>query len=125
MPKKSVAEHSVEWLLLLDSIGTDTQEAAFLKELLFELRLVRETILQLEVERLAVTARRQKITKDMSSLKNRGRTLAARVRSGLRTQYGYDNEKLIEHGMKPRRRRIGAARAEQEAVDRLIDDPVS
>jgi len=125
MPKKSVAEHSSEWHLLLESIGTDTQEAAFMKELLFELRRVRETILELETERLALTARRQQITKDINALKNRGRTAAARVRAGLRTQYGFDNEKLTMHGMKPRRRRVGAARAEQEVVDRLTDDPAS
>ena len=125
MPKKSVAEHSAEWHLLLDSIGTDTQEAAFLKELLFELRRVRDTILELEVERLGLTARRQQITKDLNTLKNRGRSLAARVRSGVRTQYGFDSEKLTVHGIRPRRRRTGAARAEQEAVNRLADDPDS
>jgi hypothetical protein len=125
MPKKSVAEHSVEWRLLLDSIGTGTPEAAFLKELLFELRTVQETLLNLESERLALTARRQQITKDMNLLKNRGRTVAARVRSGLRTQLGYDSEQLTAHGMKPRRRRVGQTREELETVARLTDDSTS
>src|SRR5215210_28230 len=104
MPKKSVADHSLEWFHLVNSVEADIPDA-FLRELLFELRHVRETILQLETERMALTARRQQITKDMNALKNRGRTLAARVRSGVRTQYGYDSEKLTEHGMRPRRRR--------------------
>lgn len=125
MPKKSVAEHSVEWRLLLDSIGTGTPETAFMKELLFELRTVQETILKLESERLAITARRQQITKDMNTLKNRGRSVAARVRAGLRTQLGYDSEQLTAHGMKPRRRRVGQTREEQETMDRLTDDSAS
>jgi hypothetical protein len=125
MPKKSVAEHSSEWFLLLRNIEPDSQEAAFLQELIFELRLVRETVLKLETERLALDARRQQITKDLNALKNRGRAVAARVRSGLRSQYGWDNEKLTAHGMKPRRRRVGEARDEQEAMARLTDDPAS
>lgn len=126
MPKKSVAEHSSEWRLLLDSIGMEFQEEpAFLKELLSELRTARETILQLESERLALTARRQQITKDLNVLKSRGRAAAARVRSGLRTQLGYDSEQLTAHGMKPRRRRVSERLQEQETLARLTDDSVS
>ncbi|HET9229048.1 MAG TPA: hypothetical protein VFR31_20390 [Thermoanaerobaculia bacterium] len=124
MPKKSVAEHSLEWLHLVKSVGADPR-AEFLRELVLELRQVRETILQLETERMAITARSQQITKDIGNLKNRGRIVASRIRSGLHTEYGSDSEKLTEHGMKPRRRRTGAAKAEQEAVERLTDDPVS
>jgi hypothetical protein len=123
MPKKSVAEHSMEWRLLLDSIEPDTQEVAFMKELLFELRHVQTTILQLESERLALTARRQQITKDLSALKNRGRTVAARIRSGIRTQHGYDSETLTKHGMKPRRRRTRDVVNEREILERLGEEP--
>lgn len=126
MPKKSVAEHSAEWRLLLDSFGMEFQEEpAFLKELLFELRLVRETILQLETERLALIARKQQITKDLNALKTRGRSVAARVRSGLRTQLGHDSEQLTAHGMKPRRRHVADRLQEQDTLARLTDDPVS
>ena len=71
MPKKSVAEHSLEWFHLVNSVEADIPDA-FLRELLVELRHVRETILQLETERLALTARRQQITRDLEALKNRG-----------------------------------------------------
>lgn len=125
MPKKSVAEHSAEWRLLLDSLGTDIPEPAFLKELLFELRTVRDTILQLENERLALIARKQQITRDLEVLKDRGRAVAARVRSGLRTQLGYDSEQLTAHGMKPRRRRTSQRLQEEETLARLADDSVS
>jgi DNA polymerase III psi subunit len=125
MPKKSVADHSMEWRLLLDSIEPDTQEAAFMKELLFELRTVRDTVLQLDSERLALIARKQQITKDLNALKTRGRSVAARVRSGLLTQLGHDSEQLTAHGMKPRRRRTRAILQEQETLERLTNDPVS
>jgi DNA polymerase III psi subunit len=125
MPKKSVAEHSMEWRLLLDSIEAETQDVAFMKELLFELRLVRDTVLRLESERLALIARKQQITKDLNALKNRGRAVASRVRSGLLTQLGHDSEQLTAHGMKPRRRRIGDRLQEEETMTRFTDDPVS
>jgi hypothetical protein len=125
MPKKSVAEHSAEWRMLLDSIEMEDLEVAFMKELLFELRLVRDTVLQLEVERLALVARKQQITKDLNALKNRGRAVASRVRSGLLTQLGHDSEQLTAHGMKPRRRRVADRLQEQETMARFTDDPVS
>ena len=123
MPKKSIADHSMEWRLLLDSIEPDSPEAAFLRELLFEQRHVQDTIRQLETERLALTARRQQITKDINALKNRGRTVAARIRSGIRTQHGYDSETLTRHGMKPRRRRTRDVLNEQEVLERLAEEP--
>lgn len=123
MPKKSVADHSMEWRQLLDSIAPDSQEAAFLKELLFELRHVRDTILQLESERLALNAQRQQITKDLDALKSRGRSVAARIRAGIRTQHGYDSETLTRHGMKPRRRRTRDRLNEVEVLERLADEP--
>jgi hypothetical protein len=123
MSKKSVADHSMEWRLLLDSIEADSQEAAFLKELLFELRHVRDTILQLDNERLALIARKQQITKDMNALKTRARSVAARIRSGIRTQHGYDSETLTKHGMKPRRRRTRDRLNEAEVLDRLAEEP--
>lgn len=125
MPKKSVAEHSAEWFLLLRSVEEVPQDIGFLQALLLELHLVRETILKLESERLALKARSQQITKDMNALKNRGRSVAARVRSGLRTQLGYDSEQLTAHGMKPRRRKVGDRVEEQDTLARLGDDPVS
>lgn len=125
MPKKSIAEHSAEWFLLLKSVEEIPQDVGFLEALLLELRLVRETILKLEGERLALKAKSQQITKDMNALKKRGRSVAARVRSGLRTQLGYDSEQLTAHGMKPRRRKVAERIEEQEILARLADDSAS
>jgi hypothetical protein len=124
MPKKSFAEHSLEWFHLANSAETDLQEP-FLKELILELRHVRETMLALETERLALIARKQQITKDMNALKSRGRAVAARVRSGVLTQYGWDSERLTVHGMKPRRRKTRVLLDEKEALERLAEDPTS
>jgi|SRR5215210_4891213 len=124
MPKKSVADHSLEWYQLTTTV--DGKDLPYLAELISELGLVRKAVTELETERLALTARRQQITRDLEALKNRGRTLATRVRAGILTKYGSDSEKLTQFGMQPRRRRIGEARAEQEAVARITDsDPVS
>ncbi|HWM89215.1 MAG TPA: hypothetical protein VN493_00460 [Thermoanaerobaculia bacterium] len=124
MSKKSVADHSLEWFHLISTVGP--KEVPYLVELLAELGLVRKAVIDLESERLSLIARKQQITRDLEALKNRGRTLAGRVRSGLKTKYGYDNEQLTQYGMKPRRRRVGQAAAEQEAVAKHTDfEPVS
>jgi hypothetical protein len=126
MPKSSVAEHSLEWSQLLTSVGTNAEDVPYLADLTAELERVLESITALETERLALTARRQQITRDLENLKNRGRILAARVRSGLKTKYGFGSEKLTEFGIRPRRRRLRDQRAEEAVVEKITDvEPVS
>jgi len=126
MPKNSFADDTGDWSQLLRSVGNRNDEVPFLKELLSELQLLLDTVRELERERLQLKARSQQISRDVDALRNRGRNLAGRVRSGLRTQYGYDSELLTEFGLNPRRRKVRARIAEQEALTKISDpDPVS
>lgn len=126
MPKKSVADHSLEWSLILTNMGANAGDVPFLKDLALELDRILRAIKELENERLALIARKQQISRNVDALKSRGRVVAAQIRSGLKTQYGFDSEKLTEFGMRPRRRRLKDLQAEQAVMDKLDDsEPVS
>ena len=126
MPKNSFADDTGDWSQLLLSVGKRDGEVPFLKELLAELRLILDTVTKLDTERLQLKARSQQISRDLDALRNRGRNVAGRVRSGLKTQYGTDSEQLTEFGVNPRRRKVRARLAEQEALAKISDpDPVS
>ncbi len=119
MPKSSFADESFDWTHLLLSVENNAEDVTYLAELTSELRIILQASKAMEQERLALDAKRQQITRDLQTLKSRGRIVAARVRAGIRTRYGYGSEKLVEFGMRPRRRRMGVARTEQEAMDKV------
>lgn len=126
MPKKSTADHNLEWSRLIATVRTNAGDVPYLVELSSELEIVLGGVRKLETERMALDAERYQKTRDIQGLKGRGRILAARMRSGLNTKYGFGSEKLVEFGMTPRRRRIADEQAEQEAVDKITSsDPVS
>jgi hypothetical protein len=127
MPKNSFADDTLDWSQLLASLGKHPDEVRFMEDLSSELRLILNSVSDLDKERLRLKARSQQITRDLEALKNRGRNVAGRIRSGVKTQYGLQSEQLTEFGMKPRRRRrIKEAIAEQQTVDKFIgSDPAS
>jgi len=126
MPKKSTADHNFEWSRLIATVRTNGGDVPYLLELSSELEIVLGGVRKLETERLALDAQRHQKTRDIQGLKGRGRVLAARMRSGLNTKYGFGSEKLVEFGMTPRRRRLGEEQAEQDAVDKITgSDPAS
>lgn len=126
MPKASIADHELEWRQLVARATANAEDLPFLAELVAELQKIVEVVPQLEQERLALTARSQQLTRDIDAYKGRGRIVAARIRSGLKTKYGHGSEKLTEFGLRPRRRRLRDQQAEQAAMDKLTDaDPVS
>jgi hypothetical protein len=126
MPKNSFADESFEWSQLLTSVKNNEEEVAYLEELMSELRIILNASRALDVERLALDAKRQQVTRDQQALRGRGRVVAARVRAGIKTRYGYGSEKLVEFGMQPRRRSVMDEKAEQDAVAKVSDtEPVS
>jgi len=126
MPKNSFADESFEWSQLLTSVKNNEEEVAYLEELLSELRIILNASRKLDLERMALDAKRQQVTRDLQALRGRGRVVAARVRAGIKTRYGYGSEKLVEFGMQPRRRNVMDEKAEQDAVAKVSDtEPVS
>lgn len=126
MPKNSVADDTFDWSQLLNSVGRHPGEMAFMKELIAELQLILESVGELEKERLQLKARSQQITRDLESLKSRGRNVSGRIRAGVKTQYGPNSEQLTEFGMSPRRRRVRDRISETQTLEKISDpDSVS
>jgi hypothetical protein len=126
MPKSSVADHSLEWHSLVVSVQSNADDMPYVAELADELKIVLDAVKALESERMLLDARSQQITRDMDALKSRGRVVASRVRSGLKTRYGFSSEKLAEFGVRPRRRRVRDEMAERAVMDKITDpEPVS
>ena len=126
MPKNSTADDTFDWSQLLTSVGRHPDEMAFLKDLVAELQLILDSVGALEKERLQLKARSQQITRDLESLRSRGRNVYGRIRSGVKTRYGTTSEQLTEFGMNPRRRPVRELMAEEKAMAKISDpDPVS
>ncbi|HEX7185079.1 MAG TPA: hypothetical protein VF756_24840 [Thermoanaerobaculia bacterium] len=128
MPKESLASHSAEWYHLFTSVRNNAEELPYLLDLCSELQLLADRTTTLHAERCALDARRQQISRDLDTLKNRARVVATKIRSGLRTKYGYGSEKLAEFKMQPRRRPVEAERQEAElsaSLQASASDPES
>jgi hypothetical protein len=126
MPKNSFADDMFDWSQLLSSVGRHPDEVGFMEELSSELRLILNSVSDLNKERLQLKARTQQISRDMDALKSRGRNVAGRIRSGIKTQYGFSSEQLTEFGIHPRRRRVRAEAAERDVVAKFADsEPAS
>ena len=119
MPKDSFANHSTEWYKLFSAVRANAEELPYLLDLCSELQFLMEKTSELHVERSTLDARRQQISRDIDTLKGRARTVAAKIRSGLRTKYGYGSEKLTEFDMQPRRRPVGVEQQEAELSSAL------
>lgn len=126
MPKNSFADDTFDWSQLLSSVGKHPEDMDFMEDLSSELRLILNSILDLNKERLQLKARSQQITRDLESYKARGRRVAGRIRAGIKAEYGTESEQLTEFGMSPRRRRVREVQAEKKALAKLSDpDSVS
>jgi len=95
----------------------------FLMEFVNELERLKETAGRIEVERATLDAKRQQLTRDLDAVKARARVLAAQVRAGIKTKYGYGSEKLIEFGLRPRRRSLTSLQEEQAGAALVTPPP--
>jgi hypothetical protein len=86
MPKAALADHHLEWFQLAAEVRINAAE---------------------------LVAGVQQLTRDMDAVKARARIVAGQVRAGVRTKYGYGNEKLTAFGMRPRRRSFDRLKEEQ------------
>jgi hypothetical protein len=103
MSKESVAMTLARWEQLLAAWEANPGDLSHLEEYRVELQELVDRIKTLGGEQDALNARKQQVTRDLDTAKERGREIAVRVRIGIRSRYGDSGEKLIEFGLKPRR----------------------
>jgi hypothetical protein len=93
------------WELIVNAVAANAVDLASLEPLRVELHGVLQVAMELGNQQDAIQARAQQTSRELGEQLRRGEALAARLRAGIRAQYGYKSEKLTEFQLRPFRRR--------------------
>ena len=95
----------VGWEQLLAALLANAQQFLHLEEQRVRLQQLLERARQLATEQDLHTAAKQEASKELEAVLAEGRKLATFLRTGVKERYGNRNEKLVEFGLQPFRRR--------------------
>lgn len=104
-PRNRRAEILAEWHQTKTATANNSAELAHLEHLRLLLEEFYEELQSLSIQQDVLAASRQDVSKRMADVLVEGNRTAAFLRSGARQHYGPDNEKLVEFGIQPTRRR--------------------
>ena len=104
MSKESVAKTILQWERLIAASESNSADLDYLAAEREELRQMLERVKKLKQEQDALTAAKQQVTRNLDAAKAGGREIAVRMRYGIKSRYGYKDEKLVQFGLKPRRK---------------------
>jgi hypothetical protein len=91
------------WEQLLSAWEANPGDLGHIEEYRVELQDLVQRIRELSSEQDALNARKQQVTRDLDTAKERGRELAQLVRMGVHSRFGRQSPKLIEFGLQPRK----------------------
>ena len=103
MSKESVAMTLARWEQLLAAWESNSEDLGLIEEYRAELQELVQRVRELSSEQDALNARKQQVTRELDTAKERGRDLALHVRMGIHARYGRKSPKLIEFGLRPRK----------------------
>jgi hypothetical protein len=103
--KSSLSNVLNAWERLLNGAASYPGDFQWLEACRVQLAAELSDIRELQARRAALRAEMRQSTRALKVFLARGRELAARIRAGVRFQYGPASEKLLVFGMKPVRRR--------------------
>jgi hypothetical protein len=93
------------WELIINAVAANAVDLPHLEPLRAELEGVLQDTMDLGNQQDVVQSRAQQTSRELGEQLRRGEALAARLRAGVRAQYGYKSEKLTEFQLRPFRRR--------------------
>ncbi|MES1243633.1 MAG: hypothetical protein ABUT39_18645 [Acidobacteriota bacterium] len=99
------------WKRIIDSLA-DKEMEPILKEYRETLLALYQEALDLATKRDAYRAAKQEASRALKEKLEQGRRLKTAMRFHIRRQYGPDNERLVEFGIRPRRLLRKKARTE-------------
>lgn len=99
-----------EWDRLLEAVEVHAADLQWLEPFRAQLARALSNLRELSARRKALRLEMSQSAREIRALSDRGRGLAARLRAGVRAQYGHQSEELLEFGMKPLRSRKSAGR---------------
>lgn len=102
-PGRSLPEKRGRWKLLLGAAWDDLPKAPHLEGDLQELERISKEVEGLVSEKLRLMAQSQTVTAKIRTLSRQGDRLRGRIGASLKGYYGFDAERLIAFGFKPRR----------------------
>lgn len=105
MPREAFLSVTGGWENLALTVEANATELAYLAETRTQLLAILDAAKTASVRQAALLAQYQQATRDLEKLLSDGGDLAARIRNGVRMQYGLKSEKLTEFDMRPRRKR--------------------
>ncbi len=105
MSKESVAMTLARWEQLLAAWEANPGDLGHIEEYRVELQELVQKVRELSGEQDALNARKQQVTRDLDTVKERGRELAQLMRMGVHTRFGRQSPKLVEFGLQPRKRK--------------------
>lgn len=112
MPE-SFGESVISMEQLLANAEPRVAEQPLLQEVHSELKTMLGEVRELRTRQREARATAQSITKEMQGKLAAARDQAARLRAGLTTMLGKRDERLVEFGMKPLRRRARRSKGEE------------
>lgn len=101
----SIPERIARWRLIAGGLKTQLAEMPHLSELHTELERIIGESEALDARHEALKAETREINRMREELARSGDDLRNRLGAALRTLHGFDSEKLIEYGLKPRKPR--------------------
>jgi hypothetical protein len=105
MASKTFSKTVTDWDMLATTVANNAGDLAHLEPARLELTSILEEVMGIGVQQDRMQSENQEASRELSQLMRRGNALAARLRAGVRAQYGYKSEKLTEFQLRPFRRR--------------------
>jgi cell shape-determining protein MreC len=102
----SYADFIANWFHLVTAVNANAEDLESLVEINVDLEAAAANARRLNNRRSALRAELTQNTKDLHVAMRTGRDMATRLRSGVRSQFGNRNEKLLEFNMRPFRGRV-------------------
>lgn len=102
----SYADFIANWFHLVTAVNTNAEDLQSLVDVNADLEAAAAAARLLNNRRSALRAELTQATKDLNVAMKTGRDMATRLRSGIRSQFGNRNEKLLEFNMRPFRGRV-------------------
>ena len=110
----SIPDITDDWQQLLGAYTANAGELQSVEPLSQQLSATLTEVQEYSLQEKASRAERQQFTKKRQETIARGKELASRLRAGIKSVYGAKNEKLIEFGVPPFRRRTRSKEKEPQ-----------
>ncbi|HYN20725.1 MAG TPA: hypothetical protein VE078_07185 [Thermoanaerobaculia bacterium] len=117
------ASKVTKWEVTTKAVEINDAELSHLTAVRQELQALLPEVMELGNELIAIDAQRQEKARSLEEKLARGEALNARLRAGVRAQYGYKSEKLTEFQLRPFRRRTRGASAKTKTPKAPAPDP--